>query len=319
MKRFIGISLYFWMVLLGISGSFAQDMELYRDADILLYSGEVTWNMDYEAFQPAPKLDADKKPVGLSDKEFEAWNVKQAGYRKQSFKVHVIFQGDNLRFECQSEAGDVSPTKLDQVVTYNGVSITFIDNVLANLYREPVAQPYLEHHMSKFYISPRTCGYAVNPILKMAREVKDGHEEKAADLKEYVDTQNGNAVVLDGIFADGSQKIAEFVPDEQFGQVMKSTKYICPAFKDRISIECSDFKSFSDGTVYPNKAVVSHYVGGLLNDLKNAYPVDRITLTLVDAKFNGKYDDEFFNPGCPEGYTDLKDLRSMLKSQLEKK
>jgi len=232
--------------------------------------------------------------------------------------MHVVFQGDNLRFECQSAPGDVMPVKLDQVVTYNGVSITFIDNVLANMYREPVTQPFLMHHLSKFFISPRTCGYAVIPILKMARDVKDNHEVKAVDLKEYVDTQNGNAVILDGVFTDGSQKIAEMIPDEKYGQVMKSIKYICPAFKDRVSIECSEFNTFSDGTLFPYKTVVSHHIGGVLNDLKSVPQVDRLTLTVLDAKFNGKYPDEYFNPGCPDGYTDMNDNRLRLKSELEK-
>lgn len=298
---------------------FAQDADLLQDADTLLYSGEVVWSMEFEAFQPAPPIPETHKPVGLSGEEFSAWIKKLAGYRKQTFTMRAVFKGDNLRFECQSAPGDVYPTKCDQIVTCNQISVAWINTMLATLFRQPLTDSFLKHQFSTFFISPRICGYNSSHILALAREVVDAHERKASEFHEEVDTAHGNAIILTGVYTDGAQKIAELVPDAQFGQILKSIKYICPAFKTRISIVCSEMKTYSDGTVFPGKTVVSHYVGGQLDNLDKAIQVDRLTLTVLDAKFNGPYDDELFNPGCPQGYTDLQDIRWMRKKALTKK
>ncbi|MBN2327181.1 MAG: hypothetical protein JXR73_08490 [Candidatus Omnitrophica bacterium] len=296
--------------------AFPIDLGVYRDADALLYSGEVSWEMVYEAFQPAPFLSIDKKPTGLSDQEFEEWLEKQKTHRRQTFQVYAVFQGDYLRFECLSDPGDALPIPCDRVVAFNGVSVTFLDNGIGNMFREPLSSSFFENHFSRFYIAPRSCGYNAPKIIQLARKVKDAYEKTPVEFSQMEDA--GGVLSVYGVYPDsGGRKLVELTPDEQYPQAFRSIKYINPEFNDRILIECSDFRMYADGTVFPDKAVVIHMLGGELDDLQNAKWVDRLTLTVKSARFNGVlYDDELFNPGCPPGFHDLMDARAMIKKKL---
>lgn len=302
--------LVFGLATLIVLGANAFNLALYREADRLLYSGEVVWKMEYEAYQPIPPLKPENIPIGLTQAEYEAWKQKQQDFRKQSFQVHAYFQGDNLRFEYRSDAGDILPVKCDQTIAFNGACVTFIDNVLATLLRTPCDTSFRESHFSTFYIPPRACGYDGPHVLKMARHVKDRHGNEPEDLIQYEDTNDGNTIVLMGYFPESGQiTLARLRPDSTFGQAFRSIQYIHPVFRHIVTIDCYDFKTYADGTVYPSKTMISNYLGDNIDNLNQAVMIDRITLTVVVAKLNQSIDDELFNPGCPAGYHNLQDTR----------
>ncbi len=287
----------------------AQDLSLYRDAETMLYSGEVIWNGQYESLQPNPPLDIEHKPAGLTDQEFEDWVSKFDGPRSQTFQIRCIFKGDYLRFEVYSEAGDVLPVLCDRVITYNGVSVTFIDRDLKNVFREAWGKPYREHHFATMYPPPRACGYDVRQLMAMAKRVKDVNSD-TPEISKFYGGSTEDAIRVVGTFPDsGSTTLTEFVPDANYVQVFSTIKYINPGFRDRVIINNENLTEYVDGIVFPNKTIVSRFSGGDLEDLSNSPQIDRMTLTVQEASFNGEHSDELFNPACPADYTDLLDMR----------
>ncbi|RJP19049.1 MAG: hypothetical protein C4527_27965 [Candidatus Omnitrophota bacterium] len=288
----------------------------FRDADIQLYSGDVLWTAEFESMQPVAPPSADKMLVGLSRDAFEAWVKKFDGPRKQTFQIRCLFQGDYLRFECYSEAGDICPVVCDRVIAYNGVAIAFMDRDLKNMYRESWPASFRENHFATFYTPPRACGYGVDDVMRLVRNIK-GINGQTGTVSVTLDEKDKNKIVVVGTFPAGTLTVAEFVADDQHGNIFSSIKFINPAFGERVIIEATELTAYEKETIFPRRTVVTRYSGGNLDDLSNSPIVDRMTLIVQKAEFNGPFSDELFNPACPNDYTDLLDLRLKKKFALE--
>lgn len=280
----------------------------------MMYSGEILWQASFEALQPAHGITVDNKPPSLTKEEFQQWiDEVSKNTRSQEFTIRAIFKGDYLRFECKSEPGDVLPEPCDRIIAFNKVSVSFIDNTNKTILRESCSD-FQENHFGCFYPIPRLCGYGVKETLRLVKKVRDITDRQPEISSEML--EDGSKVSVMGLFSTGAAPLAEFSSDSKFGQVFSQIKFINPIFGNRNVVENSDMVEYTDGTVFPNRTVITRYLGGDLNDLSKSPMIDRMTLKVLNASFGIEYPDELFTPSKPEGYTDLLDFRALRLNQM---
>lgn len=121
----------------------------------------------------------------------------------------------------------------------------------------------------------------------------------------------GKTTTVTGLYASVVVLLAEFVPDPVYGQAFAQMRFIEPTYALRVVIENTGFREYQDGTVYPDKTVVTRHSGGDLNDLSKEPMIDQITLTVLEADFGGEYPDALFNPANPSDFFDANDTPAM--------
>lgn len=281
----------------------AQQVELHKQADAGIASGEVTWTMLYEVFQPAAQAPQENKMPGVTEEKFQSWKSKQSGYRQQTFTVQATFQGTYLLFYCFSEAGDVLPMTCDRLIAFNGVSSTFIDNTLRIMARTPETKKYREGHYSVFFIAPRACGFDYLETFNLARQVKDNKGNIPVPSVE--DIVSEKKINIKGTYPEnGTTVLAQLLSDEMYPQIFKEIKYISPIANERVKIRNSNMVKY--GSIhFPSRTVITRKLDGKVEEMTDDGLLDRITLTVQQASFNSQYPNEIFNPTLPEGYQDL--------------
>lgn len=285
----------------------AQQVELHKQADAQITSGEVTWTMLYEVFQPAAQIPQENKMPGVSEDKFQSWKTKQTGYRQQTFTVQATFQGEYLLFYSFSEAGDILPMTCDRLIAFNGVSSTFIDNTVKIMMRTAETKRYREGHYSVFYISPRACGFDYLETFNLVRKVKDNKNNLPVPSVE--DDVLEKKINIKGSYPEnGTTILAQLFSDDTHPQVFKEAKFISPIANERVRIRNSNMVKY-DGIIFPSKTVITRKLDGKVEDMTDATEytglLDRITLTVQQAGFNKVYPNDIFNPALPEGYQDL--------------
>lgn len=282
----------------------ATEPQQYKETDRQLKSGDIEWQLEYEVFEPAMQITEDMRPLGLTDEEFIIWKAKQAGYRSQTFQLHAYFQDSSLRFDLISSPGDIIPTSTDQTLAYNGVSVTFIDHQQQVLYRQPVVDSFYETSHAQFFVPPRAFGYDFTNRLRLAQKVKLNEHTPTVQIQNQVPSEN--AIRILGQYGTESITLVELLADGQYPHLFKSIKFINPQFNDRVSIENVNLRGFNNGIVFPAKSIVTHFLGGSIEDLSTAERViDRMVFTVNQASFNGEYPDDLFTVALPVGYTDI--------------
>jgi hypothetical protein len=93
------------------------------------------------------------------------------------------------------------PVQCDQTVAFNGACVTFIDNVLATLFRTPCDTSFRESHFSTFLYSTPRLWIRWFTRFENGPARKSRHGNDPEDLIQYEDTNDGNTIVLMGIIS----------------------------------------------------------------------------------------------------------------------